>query len=813
MRTDESDGLEQKQGNHAQTDSFPLRSLGSLLKKKYYTDDSILNYQSKPYRYFKFGWNQRYQYCYTDQELSILEKIRNKYHLIDNEKLPSHFGLKTENKFYDWWICHSPIDKALKQNLDSHTFTLPNREAYDAAVFPLWNFADSMARQIANWQAIRSKNQLAALMNDPTMLVLEELKNWFFDTLATLGTNKEDLEIISKRQTYIKSLIHTLPNFGADHFVLHQIQDSLEQALKIINHHNSNKKLPQLLTDILTKGKSFERTVGTYLHFMLTNEEVSDNYADSYLQGEGLYCNNSPVCKLQNAAKIDKSADLPISAAQLANLNKFYHYEITSEQDNLIHLKAILKKHLLAKIKFVSHADEKDKINYLESLALLESLTNIRKTLESLKQIQSSMGTHIFALNYLAAVDQLAKNYIELISKTQNIINDLLKKTNDGFAHLLKSNDKVRQENKNFLKNLQILETQVSPQTTINKQLEEACTKVIESVQLYQIAMGKIAHDMQDGHGSAEVMEAMRNLLQQMQNINALMPGIVNKQLITLEDKQALAPHSTIDIDTNVANEQLGRDKTLFDYGAFDSQTRTEPITKRPIYIFRVYKDDVEVGLLELFDKPIICISLDKKRHNIIKMRGVLSNYSVQDDTSITDICENLPPTLVDKIYYSATQGAMNGLFRGSGQVLALTLKSRGVKDFHAEISGGLLYYGALFTMTFSQYLQQKEKVEFSDYLDALYYSAFETGKIVICNFIFSQINQQLKKATQYLQDNNQTFLSYGLKTLGMIFKFGVFASSAAEVGVVECGSAMVAGATTEMLIESTGEYVINKLK
>ncbi|MDR3492237.1 MAG: hypothetical protein P4M12_09395 [Gammaproteobacteria bacterium] len=499
------------------------------------TDEKRLtpSYPLRPNRYNAYGWNTNFQACYNDDDLALLKKIQTEYSsLQEAQYYEKFFGLVQEKKLYDMWVCTRP---QLNLGLERHSFTLPAQETKDSRIHPLWHYADNKARQIANWQSERTRNQNHELLNDPVMIVFEELKNWYFSILAMKECKLEELELISKRQSYIKNLIHIIPHFGSDRLYLHEIQKSLIDAEKIIFNCIANKELPQFLVDTIITAKSLENTIGSYLHFLLINEEVTDNFSPEYLNGNTRNCNQSPLCKIYHELKT--STD--VAAINSPAFNQFYELITISKNDETVKFELQLKKELANKITFATFVTQRDKDNYIDAIASLEALINVRQILEHFQTILPRIGTYGFALNYLTSVDSLSNNFIKLISKTKSLLKDLLVSADHGLNGMLSHTDKSYLKNNYFEKNLQALETKVAKGTTVSAQLDKYCNNAIDSMNKYQQAMKKLVHSVSTGEAAHEVENAMAELFTQINNQNIFLSGVLNASPLVISNAKS----------------------------------------------------------------------------------------------------------------------------------------------------------------------------------------------------------------------------------------------------------------------------------
>lgn len=664
--------------------------------------EQAMQYPKKPNRYFSYGWNQAYQDCYTDEEVKLLQKIQTKHLVVaDQSNAQNPFELKTEKRLYDWWTCQKPL-LAFIQEFDS--FTLPNREAKDLTAFPLWNFGDNIARQIANWQGIRVKQQQLKLMNDPGMLSLEELKNWFFNSLIEKGCKKEDLEYITKRQSYVKQLLYLLPNFGLDRLYFYEIQSRLNEASNILLNCIANKQLPDLLADIIIKEKSLETTIGTFLHFLLINDEVADNFSDEFTENNPSNCHLSPVCKAyQNAHSAQKVTDQSLS--QYQSINQFYELHRSEGENTKINMN--LKENILTNINFANFFTAQEKHKYLEAIAAFESLVNIRKTLEDFKNIQANIGTYLFASNYLDSTNTLASNYIALIDKTNKLMDSLLESANRGLKLILQHPQTDPSSYHYFEKNLRSLDTRFTKEMTTHKQLEMNCNKAKDSIQAYQLEMQKLATSLQSGEATREVGVGMQKLVSKIQHVNTLLTAQLNKNEFLLPDETKLS------IQANIDDEQINKaklslaDKIEHEIGTTLSPTFFDRMTAASL-------QGAAHGLLRggtnVLGTWLEARGATTKNANLISQFSYygslfLSNfYSYYNEPAMTDET-NFFPAFYQAVYSTGQLwllnillGSVGSLFESTSNRLSnnkLSVMGKGLKQFGSLTRFGVFAYNA----------------------------------------------------------------------------------------------------------------------
>lgn len=783
-------------------------------------EEGVESYPQKKDRYYFGRFNA--QYCLTPDEKNTIEHIHKKQQILTENKHQenSFYTIKTISQFYDWWHCYLPTTFTPQ----SISYTLPNREAKDATFYPLWRFADNMARQIANWQGERIKGQDISLMNDPTMMVFEELKNWFFNTLTEYGCKEEELLLIAERQSYIKQLLHELPDFGPDRLHLHEIGQRLEEAVHILELCKANKHLPDLLSDAIIKSKGLENTLGSYLHFLLINEEVSDNFSYDFIEKNIANCKSSPVCKAYTKAESVQQDMLTPEFHYLLKLNPFYHFSNAANTPGNSKATIQLKADALTNIKFADFVTQEDKQEYLSLLASLASIIQIRQTFEEYKSIQANLGAYIFAQHFLGDTKMLADNYIALVNQAQSQMQKLLRCADAGLTETLKKSNS--QTNQRFLKNLKALETQFAQDTTAAKQLTTYCKNAQHSITVYQNEMQKLSEYLQNGMAASEIGEGMEHLVKQIRAINSFMPAQLKNEEIDLaasdlsltsnskhkdEELFSKMPAANNKHDLNKQSIIITSKEIHTDLSKLISEIKIDKQTGRPIFIYTFYANNKAIGSLELFDKPFLCFSLDKKRHNIIKQTGILEHVQLSDSQSTKEVCSNLPPTLLNTVLSTSVKSASTGTMRAISHVIGESFQAKGHSKLSAKLLTYFSYYSFIFTFNYYQFSQPKDDLDYvQQQVVALQNAAIATGQTIVMQASFDAISDLLAKASARLNSIGWSRTAKAAKTLSTVTKFGMFAANLRDQGVLTAGAALVSGTIAQTMTEKYLKKALN---
>ncbi|MBI2784863.1 MAG: hypothetical protein HYX60_00550 [Legionella longbeachae] len=822
------------------------------------------NYPNRPHRFWRIGWNSNYQYCYTDEDLTLLKQIVSQYNKQFGESRNTFFTTHEDNRIYNLWHCIKPTAIHHDNEQPFNGYTLENKEAKDFKHHPLWTYADSMARRIANWQSSRTKNQNFALMNDPVMLVLNEFKHWFYHDLVDATCKPEILDDIAKRQHLLKNMVHLIPHFGLDRIHLHDIQKSLEEASNIVRTCVVNKELPQLLSDLVVSGKSLETTLGTYLHFLLINEEVPDNFNPEVLEGKLLSCDQSPICKIfkQSALKVEQNMQNSLMLTPYEPLNRFYQLEKVSEQQGSIQAKLRLRENLLDVIRFSPLVNKQDQTNYLESLATVEAMVHVRQTLEHFNHLQTSLGSYLFAANYLDQANQLADHYVKLIEKSNALMRRLILRVDQ--YHVILLNRKTKDVNNKFFElNLRALETQFMKDGTLLTQLNKMCEKTINSMTKYQRELIKLADSMQSGEAQQKIQHEMQVLYRQMNYLNKLLPGLLDKSYVTIDTNKHLLPldlfHSNTTFlspemmpqqeQSNILATQLtklGRWDIQFNeinntpelhYEVLDTEKNIvtlhfqgELLEIKPseqgndsIFVFRYGNEEQELGQIELFGKPRFCVSQDKSRHNIVKATGVFESLTISEERLVqeTMICESLPPSIFDNAINVVSQSALQGLLRGAA--LAVSEKITASPGFKRTFMTQFTYAGCLFTFNLVKELVYTNPLDtiaepLTTFLNALTKATIHTANYTFINLGLTLLTDFIDYAGHSLKQTSWSMCGSLAQYSSQAIRYGFFAwqtfagKLTTPKQIFETALVTAAGITTGVVTETLSKKGIQAL-
>jgi hypothetical protein len=248
--------------------------------------------------------------------------------------------------------------------------------------------------------------------------------------------------------------------------------------------------------------------------------------------------------------------------------------------------------------------------------------------------------------------------------------------------------------------------------------------------------------------------------------------------------------------------------KLPFDWGAWDKYPYRHADTKKPVFVFRVFKkgQKQEVGSMHFYGRPSVCRSESGDRHNV-EFHGVLIGTSV-DTKMVNPVCTILPPTLQDKIINSSAHAAKHGLVRGASTFVGYALEKNGYSANAAYYAQQTVYYGAIFAMRFCEQVTPT-----SEFMAAATNAAVATGYLFLAN-----------KAIQIVTDwGSAKAKEYSwLWTAKVINHFGnlaIFVYDTVSHGKekiperVAIGTAsLAAGLTAQKIVETTGKVVVDSV-
>jgi len=758
-------------------------------------------YPQKPLRYFAYGYNYNAQDCYTPEESSLLGMIQQEHTLLlmpDSPPSP-YFSLTSEEKYHGFWKCITPAYIPLVEKIRSASFTLDTVESKDLKTYPLWQLADGTARHIANWQSLRVKRQFFESMNDPAMFVFEELKDWFHKELTLSECNENSLNSIHARIKFIKNIAYLLPDFGNDKLYFHNLKQTLDKAVTITANCITGKSLPEKLTDVIKSSADVENIIGTYLHYLLINDPVSDNFSTHFINENNYNCIQSPVCKLFSIAFQKNRGDL----------SHFYSY-------NSIHQNTDLDVSLLDTLHFADFVSSIDKEKYLKSIAILDTLIKTRKLFEDFKGLQDKIGSFTFAINYISQLKELTDNYVRLMNTVKSNLLDLVQVADAGLGVLYRNPD-TREQHHHFEKNMRTLETRISKSTTVKAQLTVFFSNSITAINNYQAALKQLVLDIETGAASKQVEESMKEAFSEISQLNHFIPALIEGKPFNINDlisnKVRQNHYLPAIVPSEIENQLTATCPPAIlspSYtGKWDDNVKFHSSTKQPIFMYRIYQDGIESGTAEFYGEPAFCVSEDRTQHNMLNPRGIFLNLQLPDMYDFPRVCSRLPPRLMGDMAASALSATINGTCRGVSNTIYRKLDAAGFRKKTAYfVSQAAFFTGVFSTRLYSHYNSQQQSHDPFHIYNAVYQSAIETGGLLLSNAVLGAVNYSLESFADFCARKHWSMLSVGINSIANISRYSLFAYQAANQGVGPAASAIITGTVSETIVNKAGEFL-----
>ncbi len=753
----------------------------------YSVEQSMVNYPIKSPRYFRYGMHYAFQDCYTPEEIELTATLAREFAIaFPNDKQVDYFTLNTALHWRGWIECvkpsfHGPLEKTL---LDA--FTLPNREERNTQLFPLWELGNKLAIKIANLQSERFNGQDPQLMNDPTMRTLEELKDWAFYRLSLVECQPSVKDIIEARRSYVKLLGRLIPSFGLDEYHFHKLQDDLEEAQTVLTHCIANKNLPGLLSDAITSIRELEKLIVGCLNLLHVNEKVDSNYSPFNL-GEQPEVIHSPVERLFRHAR-----QMVGSTLQAAGI--FFEVKNKSNVSQVL----VAKEYLLETVKFNSAMTEQDKTNYFSLLASLDFLTKVRKNLESLKPSQTDFGTYLSAYELFKEVDPLTQNHGELIDKIKVHLHDLIRSAEIQKGDLLKRPSRVTDSL--FLENYHTLERNFARGTTLDTRLNQLSAESLQKMQEYKTRMMSLVADLRNQKAKKEFDRQLASLREDFHHLNRYLRAFVQGDEVDLKSMDALENTDELCLlpDQSIAQQ-------IYDVEWDKSATWVDGSTGEKIHFLRFYQDGREVGALEVKRHPLLCRLPETQQLNVHKAYGALTEMDLYAVFPVDKECPAAPLSWQKQALDSALQAGVVGGARGLNNVIAAKCKERDIRTKWLQVVYPVVQYGTVFTFKYHCYQKTlKDVPESVRTVQALQLAAVDTVKLGVIDLGISILNWFSNQAEKRAHPK----LAQGLKSVGSMVRYGLFAYGTVSQGVMPTVAGVAAGVAAEQGVVQFGKLI-----
>lgn len=301
------------------------------------------------------------------------------------------------------------------------------------------------------------------------------------------------------------------------------------------------------------------------------------------------------------------------------------------------------------------------------------------------------------------------------------------------------------------------------------------------------------------------------DVCQEQQRVVTLPTSYLSQKL----QQQTITPKPTA-IPTLTTTKQVTAETTtsapLFQTGNWSPDIEYHPQTGEPVFTFEARNSANKViGTAKFYGQPLLCTGKDGKGHNLIETTGIFSDFEIQPEMNIEEVCRVLPPSLFEstvmKIQAGAYEGLQQGAMRGGANVFGYTLRSAGVSEKVAGYLSELTYYSGFFLLRFNSHLIE------ADYLSAMLQAAIDTGNLLLVSAVIQATTNLLDYAGNQL---SQTYKEAGNLVKGasaLIGRLGIFAWNAIRQDPVATTTQIITGALTQTAVETVGTYVVDQFK
>jgi hypothetical protein len=256
-----------------------------------------------------------------------------------------------------------------------------------------------------------------------------------------------------------------------------------------------------------------------------------------------------------------------------------------------------------------------------------------------------------------------------------------------------------------------------------------------------------------------------------------------------------------------------------FDSGKWDSEIQQHTKTGEPIFVYRVYKENVEVGTASFYKHRLLCRSEDGTRHNIMQFTGVLEQIQEKINlatASFEEICAALPPmpltffeqTLED-VKEGASKGALLGGWRGLSNVVEYGLQKQNVATWKTFGVKYTVYYGGIFLTQFYQHYSQ-QSTEQIGLVSSVYHAAFETMQMGLMQEYLYQFSYLAQKMSTKAHNANWHRTGNALDVASHIMGYGIYSYNVYGQGLVQTVTSVGTGIGVERLTETVGKKAID---
>lgn len=283
---------------------------------------------------------------------------------------------------------------------------------------------------------------------------------------------------------------------------------------------------------------------------------------------------------------------------------------------------------------------------------------------------------------------------------------------------------------------------------------------------------------------------------------------------IKIETMQNPTVSNTIAIDSHIRSKSLiayspktTTNSLPFDNGNWDFNIHYHSLTKKPIFIYRVYQAGIEVGSASFYMHPLLCRAKLGDQHNMISTTGIFSQFKI-DVNSIEDICAELPPSTYEEISLTLCHSVQHGVLCGTSNLIHDFLQITQVPKHIANTIHHSIYYGGYFLLSYNQYTKEEQNENVQNNLNAFYYAIVKTGSILLTNLFLNRLTQTINDLSHQALNNEQHRLG---KVLGYISNYGIYACNVTQQRVTTTLANIAIASGVQTFIEKSGRTLLNR--
>ncbi|OGT50840.1 MAG: hypothetical protein A3F17_09230 [Gammaproteobacteria bacterium RIFCSPHIGHO2_12_FULL_41_15] len=254
------------------------------------------------------------------------------------------------------------------------------------------------------------------------------------------------------------------------------------------------------------------------------------------------------------------------------------------------------------------------------------------------------------------------------------------------------------------------------------------------------------------------------------------------------------------------------QEEEAFYYGGWDNGSQLHAHTGMPIFTYRTYRDGVEMGSAQFYRHPLLCRSPDGTRHNVIRLSGIFRDYDeLIDPQHIDEVCESLPPTVLDNFEEGIYSGVQHGVLRGSSRLVEQVMVQQGYSHRAAQGVKTACYYFALFAMNTAQYYAEDAAANEPERLQyAAQQAAIETTRVAMTACVINVACNTMSWAASKARESGWQRTAGVVDQVSRYAGLSIYAYNGHRRGVAHLAGSVIGGYAAESAVESVGHAALS---